>query len=250
MFYKRILKALGNLVILVVFCLLATEVAVACSCRIPSACVAFSRAERVFVGRVEYVTDGSGSVSEVVYFKVIRRFKGKDLKSETVSFVQDNCVDRELVVGKEYFVYADRLGIAQMCNRTHLLDSNSEDHQFASNIDSQSPRFLIGGNLISTDTKLLSKVKVEIIEKGHSRRLHLDRSNKFSAIATEPGRYEIRLYLPIETFVEMSAYPEFFEPEISDTSAGLVAKYFVDFKPNECDDRLITLFPRQSTSVN
>ena len=244
----RLIKPCHRLLLVLAFCWFPATV-IACNCTLPSACVAYSNAEVVFVGRIVDVRDHpSESVLEnkVVRFAVEQRFKGTVAAEEVVTFMRDYCAERTLLPGEKYLVYMDKSNFVGFCNKTYLVAEKSPDLVYLNGISSDNPIFTIRGFLPGLSAQELNAFRVVIKHGRNQITRRLDREGRFEAVVRKWGAYKVNLDFPFEVgLVEMTSGMIGYDVQTRFSKNRTVASYDVEAVPNHCDDGTV-----QFTRVN
>jgi hypothetical protein len=216
----------------------------ACTCSLPSVCLAYTSADAVFIGRLIDIRDEprlnrSAFVNKIARFSVERVFKGKVAGEEPITIVQDYCVDRPLRVGEKYFVYRERSSYIGPCNRTAVFDINSADFTYASRLSNKKPIFTIRGHVPGLDDAHRQSVRV-LITNGNKRWLPtIDKDGGFEVTVRKPGSYKVELHLPFEAAIEVTSGQIGYNTDAVRSGGRTIVTYIVEFSPNSCDERTL-----------
>lgn len=220
--------------------------ALACNCSIPPPCVAYTRADAVFIGKLQKIVEETNNDSSInttyAYFNVERIFKGKVEKVEVIELRQGNC-GTTFRVGEKYFVYRESPAIIRACTRTGLFleDSPKDDEDFiyASSLSETNPIFNIGGEIpgLNEEEKKAAKVFIKNGEKTYQPLI--DIYGTFDFKTAEKGTYNVKIVLPFEAHVEVTSGDVGYIVESIRSEGETTVSYSVKFKPNSCDNREI-----------
>lgn len=167
-------------------------------CIAPTICQAYSMADSVFLGKVSKIENAMNEYGggKKVTFSVDRMFKGTLEPSVEAAFYQQR-EDFEFLRGEKYLVYkySDDLS-ERICNRTELIKDSQEDIEYATNLISQSQKYSIEGQIISSSKDL--DAKVFIFHKSHRDVLPIDKNGFFRYQTKVPGNYKVKIMFPAE----------------------------------------------------
>jgi hypothetical protein len=215
----------------------------ACQCAIPSICLAYSRANKVFAGKIlsTVVDENDGKVlkDHILKFKVLQNLKGEVGTIETIKIMQDSCVERSIEVGDELLVFADSAGVVGLCNRTSKLDTKGSDFIYALNSLNVPSNFSISGSILGLTADELKDVTVNITSKSVDAYPRLDEQGLFKFDTTNRDSYTVRILIPFNAYIETESSPFGYEVEADRIHGRTVAKYKVQFRANSCDEREI-----------
>lgn len=223
------------------------DISSACSCSLPSVCRAYSQAAAVFIGRLEDIRDTDPDKSTTPFrpktgrFSVERVFKGAVSNEMLITFEPDSCIDRQFTIGRKYFIYTDTSNTVQQCNRTLLYDEKSPDYLYASNLVAKRPILMIRGRIIGLDATDLRTVKVLITGIKKRFELNVDGEGIFSLTVRERGAYNVELNLPRAGAVEATSGDIGYDVQTMNSETRTVVRYEVEFRPNSCDDRQLSV---------
>lgn len=235
---NKYLSTIVSALILLSINFLSVNKVLACQCGPELICQAFSRAESVFIGKVEKIEAYKDEIAYPkikVSFSVEKSYKGKNEKIEFADFYRNDC-GNEFTVGEKYFVY--KYKSARACNRTERLSVMSRDFDFAESLSESSPVFFIKGRLNDLSEEEIKNTRVTI-EKGQAKYdSNFDKYGNFNFTATEKGRYRVKITIPFDSQMSIVQDVEPFLPEnmkVSKADGQTVLEYEAEFKPNECD---------------
>lgn len=209
-----------------------------CQCREREPpCAEYRSADVVFVGSVVTITlEGLGPRQKTV-FSIERAIKG--LSGSTAELVSyGTSCDYAFAEGKTYLVYAYRNGErnelhTHYCTRTTEVSNASSDLAFF-NLTSekrQSPQIL--GVLVENDNRL-QDVSIVASRGGRNYRTTTDKRGWFRFNVPGPGKYRVRIALPLYADV---AGTETELDKISKrvrTRTNTIIEYEVIVEPNSC----------------
>ena len=220
----------------------------ACLCRLPFPCTAYSRAEAVFIGKLEKVERDKSKDAYTVnaYFSVEKTFKGKTSEVENISFLIADC-DREFKVGEKYLVYKESAENYTLCNQTGLLSWAVKDLQYINNLSETHPVFNISGYIPDSTENISQPFKISVTNGRYRPRVTIDKNGLFDFTVKRKGTYHIKIILPFRVkkgalFMKNDSGQYVFPDKISAGKSSTVIEYELKFKPNDCDHREITSY--------
>ena len=216
------------------FCL--PEDAIACSCKIPPPCIAYSHAAAVFTGKLQRLV----SDKEIIYahFEVERVFKGTVKNIEAVGFLSGGC-EKSLQVGGKYFVYKEDANYPGMCNRTHLLWEKDSDFIYASGLSEKNPVFTISGTIDGLSESETKEAQVFIEESKNRYEALIDKDGSFTFKAAKKGTYYVKILLPFDAAAQVTSGNLIYNVKQTRSENRTIIEYETDFKSNGCDSREI-----------
>jgi hypothetical protein len=239
--FLRFSSSYLSLIVLIFFS--SSHVVALCSCSIPAPCVAYSRADAVFIGKLQKLVDDENLIDATyAYFEVEKIFKGKVGKVEVVKLIQGDC-GATFKEGEKYFVYKDNSGYIRPCNRTHkfseVLSKENDDFIYASSLTAANPTFTISGKIELLSESEKKNVKV-LIEDGKSKyEPEIDAYGAFSQKVTKKRIYDVKIMLPFDAAIEVTSGDVGYDVKVSRSENQTIISYKVEFKPNSCEDREI-----------
>ena len=221
----------------------------ACDCGAIPVCEAYSKAEKIFTGKLEKVVeDKTASIYTIqAHFSVNKTFKGKTDKIEIVTFRLGDCQWIDFNNGEEYFVYAEDSNVNSYCNRTALLSNAKPDVDYAAAISESSPIFSITGQIYPFEQFSKNdreKLSLFVKSKKASNKVEIDKNGFFSFAVKANQTFEVNLLLPFEadiSFVQNREPPPF---RLSNSGSQTKLQYDLQFKPNDCDFRVISVLKK------
>jgi hypothetical protein len=225
-----------------------TKSAIACICSemFTPPCAAFERADLVFVGTVDRVTDqvkanGDRLPYMLAHFTAVKFLKGEPRKDIVISFTESDC-DFKLDVKKEYFVYA-RLGASGMlelrrCDRTRLLEDAGPDLAYAKSLEEQPLQIFVMGAIASLSENDLKTVRVIVTGKHGSTECKITDRVFFNVRVDEPGRYIVRLVFPFKIKVADQSGIDLL------SSSDTTVEYAVNIQKGRCGYREINFIEK------
>lgn len=228
------------------FVLLSFSKILACQCEPIPICEAYSKAKKVFTGKLEKVTEDKTAPYYTVqaHFSVNKTFKGKTDKIEIVTFELGDCQWIDFKDGEEYFVYAEDSNINTYCNRTIILSKAMPDLEYANTISESSPIFSITGQIYPYEQMSVSdlkKTKLFIKSKDSKKEVKIDENGFFNFVARKKETYKVILSLPFKADVTFMQYDDPPPNKISNSTLQTKVQYDLQFKPNDCDFRVISI---------
>lgn len=230
-----------NFFVLLIFLYFTTINILACDCKVTEICSAYSRAEKVFVGKVKKV-EYSNIVK--VHFSVIKTYKGKTQKTEIVGFKDGGCLSIKFIEGREYFVYQDNSNSKKLCNRTTDLSSAKKEVEYAQSLSKTRLSYSIKG-FISTGGEVsqdeLKNTQIFISYGKTKKRVEIDKDGFFNYVVRKRGVYKVSILFPFPTEVVIENNGKVFENYIKTVNPNLstLIIYNLQFQPNECDFRTV-----------
>lgn len=232
-----------TLVAAIVLLLGATKESHACQCREPQPpCAEYHDANAVFIGSVVKMVpvsraEGEPPLSTQVRFKVDRAFTGvKDPDAELINW--GSSCDYSFKEGHVYLVYAFRNPktgslSTHVCSRTRELSEAKDDLTYIAKAADGAPEKLIVG-VLGDGQKKLAKVNVTAKGNGKLYRSLSDSRGWFKLTVSDPGRYELRLFLPLD--VDVAGTSDLMDKinAVSRTKRHHVVKYVVEVKTVGC----------------
>ncbi len=228
----------------------------ACYCEYPSVCEAYSKAKKVFVGKLEKVVkDEKASYYTIdAYFSVEKTYKGKTEDAEIIKFKLGDCSDLKLIVGEKYFVYAENSNINSYCNRTNLLSGAKLDLEFIGKISQTKPVFTIRGYISQynqlpqkeiTPKKDTKNFKITIKNGKKFYKVVVDKYGGFNFILKKEGVYHVVIQLPFLAEIEADndSARNHESVKITSTKTKTRIEYDAVFKANECDIKKFSFTP-------
>lgn len=236
-------KILTNIIFAILLGLVLPITSFACQCEIPSVCLAYSRAKKVFIGKLEKIVETQNDHKNLIvaYFRVEKTFKGKRTNQENVTFKISECDLIKFQVGEKYFVYVDDSGINTYCNRTGNLADAKNELDYVNNLSIKHPIFTISGYIPKTDTASDSFEKgIKLIIRHGKKKTDvlIDKNGLFSFTARKKGIYEVAIQAPFDSNVTVRNDISYFGENVIKVTNSLnktLVKYRLEFKPNECD---------------
>jgi hypothetical protein len=225
--------------------LLSVKQAFACQCGPELICEAFSRAESVFIGKVEKIESYKDEIAYPkikVVFSVEKTFKGKNEKLVSADFSQGDC-GNVFSAGERYFVY--KYKVTRICNRTDRLSVMSRDLEYAESLSESSPVFFIKGRLNDLSEDEINNTRVTIEKEQTKYDSNFDKYGNFNFKAVEKGIYRVKIRLPFDAQISITQDVEPFLPENMKMSKDVnqtTLEYEVEFKPNECDGKQFYIY--------
>lgn len=228
------------------FVLLSFRKTLACQCEPIPICEAYSKAKKVFTGKLNKVIEDKTAPYYTVqaHFSVNKTFKGKTDKIEIVTFELGDCQWIDFKDGEEYFVYAEDLNINTYCNRTVILSNAKPDLEYANTISESSPIFSITGQIYPYEQLSindLKKIKLFIKSKGGRKEVKIDKNGFFNFVARKKQTYEVNLLLPFKADISFMQDKEPPPNKVSKSTLSTKVQYDLQFKPNDCDFRIISI---------
>lgn len=223
--------------VIIVQSLVAADV-YACQCREREPpCTQYRTADVVFVGSVVTIAlEGLGPRQKIV-FSIERDVKG--LSGSTAELVSYGAsCDYAFAEGKSYLVYAYRNTernelYTHYCTRTTEVSNARSDLAFFNLINQKRPLPQILGVLAEND-KRLRDVSIVASSGGRNYRTTTDKEGWFRLNVTLPGKYRVRILLPLYADVAGT------ETELNKiskrlrTRTGITIDYKVVVEPNSC----------------
>lgn len=235
-----------SLFIVLIIILVSFYETLACECNESDICNAYSKAEKVFIGKLEKVEkDEKAPVYSIqAHFSVEKTYKGKTEKIEIVTFKLGDCEWLNFIEGEKYFVYSNKLNINTYCSKTKFLKFAKTDIEYANSLSEKYPIFTIKGFLPQIDSRnpnLLKQIKLYLKFATNRRRIKIDKDGFFSFVVRKKGKYEISISLPFkaEVYVLRSTFDVENSAKVSTLNDSTKIQYEVEFRPNECDYREI-----------
>jgi hypothetical protein len=209
---KLKLLSIGSLVLTL---LSFSDAAFACECvKTPTPCVAYERAEAVFIGTPTEVSrneskdkiGNSGRASRIFRFSVDQAFRGvNDSQVSVITGQGAGDCGYDFKIGEQYLVYASRdsqkMLYTSICSRTkHIRDAN-EDLEYIHGLSKASPGGWVFGEVFKTNRTHgglwpLEGVKVTIVGQGKSVTVMTDKYGKFRVSSLPEGNYKVRVSPP------------------------------------------------------
>lgn len=216
----------------------------ACQCPttwpVPS-CVAYWRAERVFIATVGKIDKArySSDYSFAITFNVEQTFKGESTKNIDVYFIGGDCA-LPVKVGERYLVYADHNSQTnslelQPCGNTIPLASAKHDLDYIHSLGKASQES-ISGFLLGLAEEDMKDVKIAIEGPGGVQWSHLNKIGYYNFENVGSGSFSIRIYLPFQVIA-----PAGQDLKIMPDVQGMNASYSINLEENRCDHREIYL---------
>lgn len=210
----------------------------ACQCREREPpCAQYGNADVVFVGSVVRTTVSREIPRERIVFSIERPVKG--LNSSTVELVgYGTSCDYGFAEGKTYLVYAHRNSernelYTHYCTRTTELSNASTDLAFFKLPSEKRQSLQIVGVLAHNDNRL-RKVSIVASSGGRNYRTITDNEGWFNLKVSRPGKYRVRIFLPL--YADVSGTESELE-QINNrvrTRANTILEYETVVEPDKC----------------
>jgi hypothetical protein len=220
---------------------------IACECNLPQICVAYSRAKKVFIGKLVKVEENELLSRNIVkvHFSVEKTYKGETQKVEIVTFKNSDCLIIKFKEGEKYFVYAENANFNTYCNRTTYLSSAKKEIEHVNSLAKNKPIFNIKGVIARGDTisdDELRKIEIFVTIRNKKNKVILNEGGMFNYTVTKKGLYKINILVPFDSRITtMNDLPVFGDVRVITTSDSTLISYNLEFKPNECDFREIQI---------
>lgn len=232
----RLFSNLFVLVSLLLILFLQPNTIFACASDFPSPCVAYSRANAVFIGKLQKLEEVEEAT--LAHFEVEKVFKGKVSKLEIIKFIIGNC-GRTFRVGEKYFVYKEHSNYDSSCNRTHPLSETSSDYMYINSLSEKNPIFTTGAVIRGLTEDEVRNVKVTIENKQRKYEPSINENGRFRLKITNTGTYTVKIEFPFKAIVEVTSGDIGYDIESFDSENKTTILYKVEFKANSCDEREI-----------
>jgi hypothetical protein len=222
-----------------------------CSETFTPPCAAFQRADLVFVGTVDRVTEPT-TTGDVVFhvsahFVVERVYKGKPVKEVSLDVAVSECTPK-LEVNEKYFVYAHNGPSGKMeigrCSRTKPIDAADPDLSYVKSLADPQNQVFVMGSVLALPENDLKETKVIVSGEGGQVETALTNNLFFKVKVAGSGRYSVRLVFPFEVYVSASSDTKIVDPE------GTTVEYFVNLREGECDYREVLIKKGGSATVS
>jgi hypothetical protein len=217
----------------------------ACQCRERQPpCSQYAEADTIFVGAVtdmtpvdyDLIPTAESSVKRVG-FKVERAFRGVEgARAELIEW--GTSCDFGFGEGRTYLVYAYRSPekgtlSTGYCTRTAELSKAAADLAYLNGLKSAAPETLITG-LLADDEARLRGVRVTAENGGRVYRSASDKEGRFKVAVPKPGRYTVRIFLPLH--VAVAGAGDLLEKigGVMKTRRHYVVLYNVEVRAGEC----------------
>ena len=210
----------------------------ACQCREREPpCAQYGNADVVFVGTVVRITEAMQVPRQKIDFSVERVVKG--LNGGTVELVSyGTSCDYSFAQGKTYLVYAYRNSkrnelYTHYCTRTTELSNASSDLAFF-NLPSeirQSPQIV---GVLADNDKRLQKVSIVASSGRRNYRTTTDNEGWFNLKVPRPGKYRVRVHLPL--YVDVAGTESELDPisNLVRTRTSIILEYETVVEPDRC----------------
>ncbi|HLL14472.1 MAG TPA: carboxypeptidase-like regulatory domain-containing protein [Pyrinomonadaceae bacterium] len=206
-------------------------------------CVAYGRADAVFVGVVtgikEPAREAAGELPEaLVSFSVEQSFKGVAASLVQVATLWGTSCDSSFQMGGRYLVYAHKNSsggrlVIQACDRTALFEQASEDLDYIRSLTGSAPTQSIIGRVAEQKYSPLHGVNISVTGGGKSYQAVTDVEGRFNIEVSSPGSYKVRASVPFSAAV-ISYRPGV---EARATERRTVFEYTVKVEKGQCDYR-------------
>lgn len=214
----------------------------ACQCDESDICDAYSKAEKVFIGKLKKVEKDEKALIYTIkaHFSIEKTYKGKTEQVEVVTFKLGDCVWLDFKEGEKYFVYSNKSNINTYCSKTKFLKLAKTDIIYANSLSEKNPIYTIKGFIPQMDIKnpnLLKQIKLYLKFGATQKRIKIDKDGSFNSVVRKQGKYEILISLPfkIEVFIIRHSIDDDDHLIISNSPTSPKILYTIEFKPNQCD---------------
>lgn len=208
----------------------------ACQCDIPDVCQAYTRADKVFVGKLIKIEDYDGLSTYAVkaFFEVSETFKGTTDKIQPVVFSIGSC-ERKFVTGLKYFVYAeppDKLNV--VCNLTQTFSESSYSYKYAKSLSDSDPVYNMNGVIDGLSEEERKKIKITVEQNNKIFPIKLDEDSTYNFVTRNKSDINVKIEFPFS-----GEFETLLLEKIHEFSEGNKIEYSLKFRPNECDSRAI-----------
>jgi hypothetical protein len=232
--------------LILLICSFSFPIAVAASgCGPPPACVSYSRADAVFIGKLVKIEEDTKGYLLLAHFEVERTFKGAVSNVEIVRFRPMYEGGLTFKVGEKYFVYRDykngSTGLNSFCNGTVRFYDESQDFIYAKSLSETKPSFTISGSIQLLNESVKKGTKVFIENGKNNYKPLIDKYGRFRIRTTKKGTYNVKIILPFKTVgVSLLSEPFMYDDfKVIHSENQTDILYQAEFQPNSCHDREI-----------
>lgn len=222
--------------IVVFFCLIliCNNSTFGCSCNVVPPCVSYTEAVKVFVGKLQSISEIEQATIPSVYvkFSVEKVYKGDLGKTELVKFETGGC-KRTFKLGESYFVYVyDDINFSrQYCDRTDILSNASLDINYVNDLTENNPKFSIFGDIYGVSESDLNNLNVQIKNDDERFNVLLNSLGHYNFNAVKDKKYEVQITIPFEAEIYTN------DVNINYENGRSVIKYSTKFSKNGCSYR-------------
>lgn len=225
--------------------------ALACSCYSTLPCEAYTKADQVFIGKLQKLekVENSRFAEVYAYFAVERMFKG-NFKKEIIVKYETMCRSKPFEIGETYFVYDDSGQMNNMCNRTNVFykkfSKDDLDLKYAESLSTDKLQFSILGRLDELSESELKQTFIEIADDEKSYRISPTKDGVFNFLGYKQNTYNVKITIPFlaEVFPGYQASnPNFTTTKLKTQTS---VDYKLSFQPNGCHyiDLVFNKLPR------
>lgn len=211
-------------------------VAHACRCAFEPVCSRYSRAVKVFTGRVTAINieEMERGDTRTVTFQVIERFKGNVKDFASVEFPVSDCAPK-FVIGKEYLLYDYYRQRADdnICNGTLPIDFASPGLEYARQARSGPPRYGLYVTVNGISGKEASTGIATVNTGNEIITLKPDDYGEFMFSTLKTGKFVFSMSFPFDVVGGMQIFNPPWEYIGIDWGLEKFEKEF-DLKPNDC----------------
>lgn len=219
--------------------LILSNSAFGCSCEIVPACVTYTEADKVFVGKLESISEDEKSRIRTIsaQYKVEKSYKGNVGEIEMVKFEVGSC-ERTFKVGESYFVYVySNINFSrQYCDRTNILSQASADLDYVSSLSQTNPKFSIFGNIYGLSNSNLKKLSIKIERDGEEFNFSPSPDGLYNFDTAKDGLYNVQITFPFQTGIYAN------NTFINYENSKPIIKYSAKFTKNGCSYRAFEVF--------
>jgi hypothetical protein len=221
------------------------SIALASGCNIPPACVSYTRADAVFIGKLVKIEKNTNETFLLTHFEVERTFKGEVSEVELVKFLPMYEGGLTFKVGEKYFVYKDYKkdsdGQNMFCNGTERFYDASKDFIYAKSLSETKPSFIISGTIELLSKSEIKRVKVFIENGKNNYKPSIDKYGTFRIRTTKKGIYNVKIILPFKTVgISLLSEPILYDDfKVVHAENQTSIFYQAEYQPNSCHNREI-----------
>ena len=209
-------------------------------------CAVYWRSDAVFVGLLRDITppeESSDYPTATLHFIVEQPFRGITTATLDVKTLSGTSCDRTFVKDRRYLIYADRDSdskqlFAGPCSRTREAEDADEDLNYIRSLTQQGVPESIAGRVVRSNTKPVAGAKIQVRNENKSFETTPDEKGNFSVSLAGPGRYTVKLLVPLSVRTYREELLSRFE--VTDTLSTF--EYKVELEKNQCDYRQFELF--------
>jgi len=103
------------------------------------------------------------------------------------------------------------------------------------------PIFSINGRIEGLDLSQSKNVQITVSDGNSEQPLEVGQYGEFSETVTKTGRYTVRISVPFDAIFESRSFPFGYELDVSKLNDKTIGQYSIDYQPNACDFRIVSI---------